>query len=130
MTFLCRTRRLATWITCIAILFATLAPSISHALVSAGKLNPFWTEICSAQGTKFIKSAGLDGISQEKSSSSGFEHCLYCTLHGGSLGLPPVSGMALPVLTGSFPLPSLFYQAPRPLFIWARAQSRAPPAFV
>lgn len=111
-----------------AILFAALAPSISHALASAGKLSPTWMEICSAEGSKAFKSDGAGNASQQKNSSVGFEHCPYCTVHGGSVGLPPTVGFTLPAFSASFPLPSLFYQAPRPLFIWAAAQSRAPPA--
>lgn len=129
MTFLRQTRRISTWIAAIAVLFAALAPSISHALVSTGKLNPLWTEICSAQGTKIVKFDAA-GKPAGKDVSSGFEHCPYCTTHGGSAGLPPVSGFNLPAVAGSFPLPSLFYQAPRSLFVWASAQSRAPPAIL
>ncbi|HEX7647463.1 MAG TPA: DUF2946 domain-containing protein [Noviherbaspirillum sp.] len=111
-----------------AILFAALAPSISHALASAGKLSPIWAEICSAEGTKVYKSDDAGGAAQEKNSSAAFEHCPYCTLHAGFVGLPPTAGFTLPVFSASFPHPSLFYQAPRPLFIWAAAQSCAPPA--
>jgi hypothetical protein len=55
------------------------------------------------------------------------EHCPFCVTHTGSIGLPPVSGFELPVVSASPVFPSLFYQSPRPLFIWAAAQSRGPP---
>jgi hypothetical protein len=128
MIFFRQTRRITTWLAAMAILFAALAPSISHALASAGKLSPTWMEICSAEGSKAFKGDDAGGATQKKNSSVGFEHCPYCTVHGGSVGLPPTAGFTLPAFSGSFPLPSLFYQAPRPLFIWAAAQSRAPPA--
>lgn len=132
MIFFRQTKRITTWLAAMAILFAAIAPSISHALASVGKLSPTWMEICSAEGSKVFKSDDAGGVSQQKTqqknSSAGFEHCPYCTLHGGSVGLPPTAGFTLPVFSCSFPLPSLFYQAPRPLFIWAAAQSRAPPA--
>lgn len=129
MIFFRQTRCFATWIACIVVLFAALAPSVSHALASAGKASSLWMEICSADSVKFAKQdSAIGSSSQENKSSIEFEHCPYCLPHGASVGLPPSSSFNLPVLTGSFPLPSLFYQSPRPLFIWAGAQSRAPPA--
>jgi hypothetical protein len=41
--------------------------------------------------------------------------------------LPPTAEVTLPVVTASTVLPILFYQSPRPLYIWSAAQSRAPP---
>jgi len=129
MIFSRQTRRFATWIAFIAMLFAALAPSVSHALAAAGKANPLWTEICSADGARFAKHDGAsDSSSQENKSSIAFEHCPYCLTHGGSVGLPPSLPFHLPVITASFSLPFLFYQSSRPLFVWASPQSRAPPA--
>lgn len=113
------TRRFAAWITCFAILFGALAPSISQAVaVSQGGA---WAEICSASGSKLIKIDGADiGLH--------VEHCPFCATHAGSFGLPPSAGFVLPLLDTRDTYPSLFYHAPRKLPVWTAAQSRAPPA--
>jgi hypothetical protein len=98
------TRRFTAWIACFAILLAALAPSISHAMAGAGSTSA-WIEICSIAGTRFVPADD-----------------------GGSPGLPSNPLLTLPVIDGKPVLPSLYYQASRPLFAWASAQSRAPPA--
>ncbi|MFN7835597.1 MAG: DUF2946 domain-containing protein [Burkholderiaceae bacterium] len=105
-------------------------PSISHALAIAKGSGVSLMEICSTTGAKFVKVA--DSQNPIKSSAPAekalhLEHCPFCLTHAGSFGLPPTVAFALPVASGSQALPSLFYQAPSPLFIWAAAQSRAPP---
>lgn len=116
----------------LAILLAALAPSVSHALVAFGEEGSFWAEVCSAAGIKLVK---LDADKGEPAhdnkdhhkAANAFEHCPFCSNHAGMAGLPPSSVEALPVSSGSSPHPALFYQSPRPLFVWASAQSRAPP---
>lgn len=127
------TKRFAAWIACCAILMASLAPSISHALAAASNAGSFWAEICSASGIKLLKVAD-DAANQQASGSSSpaekglqFEHCPFCFTHAASFGLPPSAGFILPVVSGVPMRPSLFYQSPRPLFAWAAAQPRAPP---
>jgi hypothetical protein len=54
--------------------------------------------------------------------------CDWCAVHTPHLGVPPnVATVALPtpVLADQ---PIAFFHAPRPLFAWAAAQPRAPPA--
>jgi hypothetical protein len=124
------TQRLTAWIACFAILLAALAPTISHALAAGGKTNA-WLEICSTTANKLIQVA--DSQNPEKPSipiekSMHFEHCPFCSTHAGSLGLPPPSLSGFAVIANSPSLPILFYHAPRPLFMWAAAQSRAPPS--
>ncbi len=124
-------RKLVAWIAGFAILLTTLAPSISHALAASKGSELSWLEICSTTGAKFVK---LDDTQNPLKSSTPSdnkalhnEHCPFCVTHTGSIGLPPVSGFELPVVSVSAVFPSLFYQSPRPLFIWAAAQSRGPP---
>lgn len=124
------THRFASWIACFAILMASLAPSISHA-VAAGKSQPnAWMEICTVMGSKMV---ALD-ISQDMQtpapveSMAHLEHCPFCLNHAVSVGLPPPPDFVMPVISGDHVLPSLFYQSSRPLFAWAVAQPRAPPA--
>jgi hypothetical protein len=121
--------RITAWIASFAILLSALAPSISHAINAANNSGSTWTEICSVVGTKIAK---VDSAQNPTSQAPAdkvmhFEHCPFCSTHAGSVGLPPAIDLTLPVVSNTLTLPSLFYQSPRPLFIWAAAQSRAPP---
>lgn len=122
------TRRFAAWISCIAMLFAALAPSISQAMsaVPAGA----WTEICSVSGTKFVKVTSDQGeVSHHgKSDLRHVEHCPLCATHAGSFALPPTAGFSIPLIKTQETHPFLFLQSPHPLAIWTVAQSRAPPS--
>jgi hypothetical protein len=122
------TRRFAAWIACFAILFAALAPSISHA-VSAPPAQS-WAEICSVGGAKFVKvSDAGDGTSDPVTKKSPhLENCPFCATHAGSFGLPPGVSIAIPLIETQDTHPSLFFQSPYPLAVWTTAQSRAPPA--
>jgi hypothetical protein len=130
MIFRQRARRFTAWIACFAILLASLAPSISHAISSAKESSGFFGEICSADGAKSVKLGNsLDSkTSTPVQKSLHFEHCPFCSSHAGAIGLPPSAGFQLPLLSGHSLKPTLFYQSPRPLFVWASAHSRAPPA--
>lgn len=110
-----------------AILMAALAPSISHALADAGKSRSLWAEICSAAGLKLVKLDLGAGSPAHSEPASAFEHCPFCQVHDGMPALPSSVSPILPAYQGGLPLPSLFYQARRPLFVWASPQSRAPP---
>lgn len=116
------TRCCAAWIACFAVLFAALAPSISHAVaVSRGES---WAEICGVGGAKLVKVAD-DPLTQ---ASAHLEHCPFCATHAASFALPPGAGVAIALIETQEPHPFLFLQSSRPLSIWIAAQSRAPPA--
>ncbi|WP_332877444.1 DUF2946 domain-containing protein [Massilia sp. S19_KUP03_FR1] len=121
------TRRFAAWIACIAMLFAALAPSISHAM-STLPGDPS-TEICSTSGSKFVKvTASSDDVSYPgKHPLVHVEHCPLCATHAGTFPLPPSAGFIIPLIETQATHPLLFFQAPHPLAIWTAAQSRAPP---
>lgn len=118
--------RLTVWIACFAVLLSALAPSISQA-INGSAAN--WAEICSAAGVKLTKIDPAQNPASPAPADKGmhFEHCPFCFTHAGSVGLPPSAALTIPVAGSDLPLPSLFYQSPSPLFIWAAAQSRAPP---
>lgn len=119
-------RRLTSWIAALAILLASLAPALSHALASATGSN--WIEICTTQGSRWIQ-AGQDGSERAPSSAHVLEHCPYCSLQAPTLGLPPVTHRVhLPVQL-SHVVPLAFLGAPRTLHAWVSAQPRAPPLF-
>lgn len=123
-------QRIATWIALCAILMASLAPSISHAVAAAQGIPNGWTEICTVEGAKLVK---IDDLKSKRPApadkASHFEHCPFCLHHGVSLGMPPNVDFVMPLIEGTNMLPSLFYQASRPLFAWTTAHPRAPPMF-
>lgn len=124
------TRHFAAWIACFAMLFAALAPSISHAVsLSQGET---WAEICSVGGTKFVKVDGDANPVADLASESSIhvEHCPFCSTHGGSFAVLPSAGFTIPLIESQDSYPFLFFQSPHPLAIWTSAQSRAPPLSV
>ncbi len=138
MTTMTRTTQsLTVWIVCFAILLAALAPSFSTVLAAVNGVDSSWTEICSSVGAG--SNQGVNKGNADKFFSvgkpvapagkiSGAEHCPYCLTHAASFGLPPTAFSLLPVTLSIFSfIPTLFYRSPRPLFMWAAAQSRAPP---
>lgn len=117
------------WVACFAILLVALAPSISHALAAEKAFAKEWTEICTSTGVKQVKVT--DGESDKPFSSGKHdqhsEDCPFCRTHADTVGLPPTSAAIVFIPAAPQSYPFLFYQAPRPLFTWAPAQSRAPP---
>jgi hypothetical protein len=125
-----RMRRFTVWIASFAILLATLAPAISHAVTAAKNGNSAsWAEICTMNGAKLVKVADASSSKPATHQVSHFEHCPFCLSHAGAFGLPPDNDLQLPVIVSTRILPPLFYRAHRPLFAWTAAQPRAPPAF-
>ena len=113
---------IATWIALFALLFGALAPTLSHAFARA-EGPAFEFPVCSATGHTAlgVRPAGLPDLGPDP-----FKHCPYCADQHHTPGLLPQSPAA-PVLVGGPVLPSLFYQAPAPLFHWAATRSRGPP---
>jgi Protein of unknown function (DUF2946) len=148
-------KRFAAWIACFAVLLAALAPSISHfvyvakipATHSTNHSATHHGESVPTAETELSDMAGHDhghaspvpaesDMADHHHASAShtpadkgmhFEHCPFCFTHAGSFGLSPVAALTHPVVNGSSEFPSLFYQSPQPLFVWATAQARAPP---
>jgi hypothetical protein len=118
-------RRLTSWIAALALLLASLAPAVSHALASANGTN--WIEICTTQGSKWIE-AGKVGSERSPASAHALD-CPYCPLHAPTLGLPPASQLEHLSLRLGHEVPLAFLSAPRTLHAWVSAQPRAPPLF-
>lgn len=119
------TRLLAAWIATLAILFAAVAPSIAHAVASAGG-GAVWAEICTSKGIRLVQ-LDADADPAGTSQPTHVKHCVFCNTGADSAAPPPAFDLLLPVLAGAGRMPPLFYQSPHPLFLWAPAQSRAPP---
>lgn len=119
--------RCTRWTALVALVLATLAPSVAHALRHVrGEMLP-WSQICTTTGAmRQVIVTGDDGVPSE-SRAHAFEQCVYCALQHGNAAPPPSS--ALPIEPGRLaqPVPALVLHAPRPLFAWSAAQPRAPP---
>jgi hypothetical protein len=57
-----------------------------------------------------------------------FEHCPFCFTHAGSFATLPIPEFIFPLTGAAAAAPPLFLHAPRPLFVWAAPQARAPPS--
>ena len=124
------TRQLTAWILCFTILLVTFAPSISAVLAKEIGFDSAWMEVCSATTSKFVQASDSYGSMKSPTGShkgAHMDHCPFCFTHAASFSAPPTAAFVFPIVGGLLPFPSLFYQAPRSLFIWAIAQSRAPP---
>lgn len=102
----------------LAVLFAALAPTVSHALASTTEAK--LAEMCSV---------GAPGKKAPTNTMHGMEHCSYCAAHGGSALPPPPATMTFAVIGGHDFYPPLFYTAPQPLHTWTAASPRGPPVF-
>lgn len=119
-------RLLTTWIAILAVLMASLAPSVSHALGLSNGAS--WIEVCTAQGSKWQQSDSDDSRSAPAAAHV-LEHCPYCSIHAPALGLPPVPEVVPLSLDLKDEFPLAFLAAPRTLHAWVSAQPRAPPLF-
>lgn len=125
MTNLAKRQTLLLWIALLAVLFGTLAPTVSHALVAVSPAET--VQICSVQGYKLIKLPGTDTDQQPSSMQQSMQHCAFCTLHGGDTALIPSLALTLTAIAGRAVHPLLFYSAPHTLYAWSIAHPRAPP---
>ena len=108
----------------LAILTASLAPSLSYALGFSGGAS--WIEVCTTEGSRWIQ-PGEEGSERAPSSAHLLEHCPYCSLHVPTLGLPSAAPVAPLASRPTHEPPVAFLAAPRTLHAWVTAQPRAPP---
>ncbi|NDY91928.1 DUF2946 domain-containing protein [Ideonella livida] len=116
------------WIAWWAIFGLAVAPTLSHALAHQLAGQGRLVEVCTPQGMKVVL---LDEAGQAVPGTAAtlnhLEHCPLCGL--SAQAAPPAAPVAVPALLAPARwVPPLFLQAPRPLFTWAPAQPRAPPA--
>jgi hypothetical protein len=121
-----RHRRLTSWVAVLAMWFAALAPTVSHALVWTGGAGG--VEVCTPTGMQVLSFGAATAASDDAAALRGvFEHCGYCVLGAGAAPLPSV-GCALPPVVeapglAGQPLLRPALQAPA----WMLLPSRAPP---
>jgi hypothetical protein len=119
--------RQATWLAIFAMLGLALAPTVSHALAASGPGNP-WAEICSVAGGKVVVANASGAAGSQAEAGTHLGHCPLCGQLGSAPALPVAESAGTLAPTGADFLPALFAQSPSPLFAWAAAQPRAPPA--
>lgn len=128
MYFTHTTRKLTAWIALCAIVLGAVAPALSHALSRFGDGDKRWVEVCTVAGTKLV--AVDDSGEKGKAGDADVfpaERCPFCSTHGGAPALPATQIMPFSLNGTIEEVPSLYLHAPRPLFIWAASQPRAPP---
>ena len=124
--------RVTAWLAALAVLWGALLPVLSHAVVANQAVGNGWVEVCTATGMAWVNST--DGQATPESGSpartTGMSGCDWCATHSPLTGLPAVSLPAVAPFVFGVDVPAAFLHAPRPLFVWAAAQSRAPPASI
>ena len=120
------------WIAFIAILWASLAPSLAHAL-GMGQQNragqSVSVEYCAAQGASSVSlDVGDDHDAGQASAHGDGQHCPFCRNPQAGAGILPAPVPVLPApAVGAVTYPPLFFLAASPLHAWSAAQPRAPP---
>jgi hypothetical protein len=123
--------RRTSFIALVAMLVLVLAPTVNRTVVAAEPAGSTPIEVCTTEGMKWVSlaSTGLDTSGDhQKDPNSVHEHggdCPYCSLQTVKFLTTAASGFATSEVANL--LPTLFYQATKPLFAWAHARSRAPP---
>ena len=115
----------------VAIVFASLAPTLSHAIATESAPLTLWQEICTAQGTKMMASVIADADQQDSKSMQphvgALEHCPFCTNQITALSLPPGNHVLFVAALNTSDRPDV-YQSPLVQSYFQSAQlSRAPP---
>ena len=84
-------KRLTSWIAILAVVFASLSPSISHAFPAKNNQPTVVQELCSAQGAKLFVAVDLAVDTQkaptQNQAAMHFEHCPYCATHAGTVAI-------------------------------------------
>ena len=124
-------RRLV-WIVSFTILAGALLPLLSH--LTLARDAAVWTEVCTVTGARFVRldvertSPAPASDPDDRGMTSMMERCPYCAIHASVPALPPAPLVWHLHDSLAFERPRLFFLAPRPLYAWASALARAPPA--
>lgn len=117
----------ARWFALLALLLATLAPSVAHALRHLhGEVMP-WSQLCSASGGKrIVFEQPADGGSPFQQAHA-FEHCASCALHH-DVSAPPGTAQRTTLRADlAHAGVATALPAPHAPAVWRAAWARAPP---
>ena len=124
-------RRLRTrilWIAALAVLFGSVAPSLTTFLaLSSGQA---WIEVCTSTGTKLVAVDVDETPDDQKNSIHTGVHCPYCRLQQDLPAVANAPGV-LVLADGTVrgvPVPPAL-TPPLPAAVWPAHHSRAPPRF-
>ena len=84
-------KKFTSWIVILAVVFASIAPSISHAFPVENNQATLLQQLCSAQGAKRFIAVDL-AVNTQKAPSQNqaamhFEHCPYCATHACNVAI-------------------------------------------
>jgi hypothetical protein len=124
-----RHRRFTLWLATLAMVFAVLAPTVSHALAlmpgSSG-----WVEVCTVDGARWVaaKDAGdAQPAGPVDAATKHFDPCPFCHHAGQGMAPPPAAEAQTLQPPPREGLPERFFCAPNTAHAWRAAQPRAPP---
>jgi hypothetical protein len=128
MSRMTQLNRCARWTALVALVLATLAPTLAHALRHArGEVLP-WSQVCNATGsTRLITAFGEDGAPADPRMQA-FEQCAYCALHHDGSAPPSSQPGSIDFESSTLSQPAGLWSAPRWPLTWSDAQPRAPPS--
>jgi hypothetical protein len=129
MFHLAQLRRIS-FVALLAMVMVVFAPTISK-VVASERVGSDLVEVCTVEGMKWVSISEIQqasSASQQHEPASAHDHsgdCPYCSLQTTKF----LSGASQYFATAPVVslLPPLYYKAPKPLFAWAHARSRAPP---
>ncbi|MFT3801507.1 MAG: DUF2946 domain-containing protein [Burkholderiaceae bacterium] len=129
-----RSRRLlAGWLGAL-MLFAAIAPSVTHLLAAAFGAPARFAQICgvdaadASPGDPVAAAAGEPAAPDHGGSAPGLDHCPFCGPGGTMPWLMPPAASVVATAPTADARPRLFLQARRTLFAWAPSRSRGPPS--
>lgn len=117
-------------ISLLAMVIFALAPSVSK-VIAAERVDSKLVKVCTTEGTVWLSVSELGQAApagHDQGPSSLHDHggdCPYCNLQNAKF-LSSVFQFCSTTESATL-IPSLFYQAPKPLFAWALQPARAPP---
>lgn len=125
----CTLHRFTAWLVALAVLWGAWLPVMSHAVAAHQSKSAGWVEVCTATGMAWVASSEAGAANQPDNSAPGMNMagCDWCATHTPQVGVPNVAQPSVAPTASGVELPAAFLQSPRPLFVWAAAQSRAPP---
>lgn len=126
-----RHRRLTLWLATLALVFAALAPALSHALARATGASEM-VEVCTVMGSRWVAvnaDSNAGPADPMGAAASSFDHCPYCHLAGQGMAPPPAPPAQMQPPLGREGLPERFFSAACTAHVWRAAQPRAPPLF-